>query len=69
MHDDVGRQGAGEEPKVPHEWRELYEPKTLRDIQSETLAHLANGSDVLLLARTGGGKTACVQLPAVAEWL
>jgi superfamily II DNA helicase RecQ len=40
----------------------------LRETQAETLGAVASGDDVLIIDKTGVGKSVAFQLPAVARW-
>ena len=63
-----GGGGGGSGGAVPAAWLELVAPMKPRPKQLEALAAHASGSDVVLVDRTGGGKSLVFQLPAVGRW-
>ncbi len=48
--------------------REVFAHAEFRGRQGEVIAQLMAGGDALALMPTGGGKSLCYQLPAVAHW-
>ena len=48
--------------------REVFGHADFRGRQAEVIAQLMAGGDALALMPTGGGKSLCYQLPAVAHW-
>ena len=49
-------------------WRRLYPSGTLRPLQETALAIVETGQNLLLVARTGGGKSLVYLLAAAARW-
>src|SRR3569833_2295040 len=47
--------------------REVYGYERFREPQDEVIATLMAGGDALVLMPTGGGKTLCYQIPAIAR--
>ena len=47
--------------------REVFGYSAFRGPQAEIVAHVCGGGDALVLMPTGGGKSLCYQIPAIAR--
>ena len=47
--------------------REVFGFPAFRGLQQEVVDHVADGGDALVLMPTGGGKSLCYQVPAIAR--
>src|SRR5215218_2931310 len=47
--------------------QDVFGYAAFRDAQAEIVAHVAGGGDALVLMPTGGGKSLCFQVPAIAR--
>ena len=47
--------------------REVFGYAEFRGLQAEIIAHVTGGGDALVVMPTGGGKSLCYQLPALAR--
>jgi ATP-dependent DNA helicase RecQ len=50
-----------------HILREVFGYPAFRDAQAEIVEHVTGGGDALVLMPTGGGKSLCYQVPAIAR--
>ena len=46
---------------------EVFGYSAFRDAQAEIVEHVTGGGDALVLMPTGGGKSLCYQVPAIAR--
>ncbi|HKP56495.1 MAG TPA: DNA helicase RecQ [Polyangiales bacterium] len=56
---------TGSDPQ--HILREVFGYPAFRGAQAEIVAHVTGGGDALVLMPTGGGKSLCYQVPAIAR--
>jgi ATP-dependent DNA helicase RecQ len=60
--------GSAAAGKPPHEvLRAVFGHDAFRPLQGEVVEHVAAGRDALVLMPTGGGKSVCYQVPALAR--
>ena len=59
---------VGQARRAPREvLRAVFGHDDFRPLQGEVVDHVANGGDALVLMPTGGGKSVCYQVPALAR--
>ena len=58
---------AGAPPDATAILREVFGYDAFRDAQADIVAHVIGGGDALVLMPTGGGKSLCYQVPAIAR--